>query len=436
MRTIISSLILCVFAATSAAADTLSVEQAVAIALRNNYRIQIAQNNAGIADNNRGLGLAEFLPRVDLSGTAQSSTSRQETNSPFSFGDSDTDLLSAGATLNWTIFDGFSMFADNARLHDLARLGEYQARDIIERTVVAVEQAYFNLIQQELLLQVAEATREISATRLEKERVRKELGGVSSTDFLNAQVAYNNDQANFLQQELNIITARQDLNILLGRNPSAPISVDREIIVDSLDTDLKQLIDQALRENALLRVAQENRNAARNAVTAARSGFLPRLSLNAGYDYADRTVNTLGAEAREIDTKSRDARIGLNLSFNLFNGGRDRITWSNAILNSRNQELALRETEQLLRAEIQDAYATYQQRIKLVALEQENVVAATQYLQLEQDRYRIGAGNSIEFRDAQNQLARAQATLIGARFQARMAQLELERLTGKLIVAP
>jgi outer membrane protein len=67
-----------------------------------------------------------------------------------------------------------------------------------------------------------------------------------------------------------------------------------------------------------------------------------------------------------------------------------------------------------------------------VKLEEQNLVAAQQNLDLQLERYNIGTANSLEFRDAQVNLIRAQTTLIAACYQARITRLEIEQLIGKV----
>jgi outer membrane protein len=83
---------------------------------------------------------------------------------------------------------------------------------------------------------------------------------------------------------------------------------------------------------------------------------------------------------------------------------------------------------------VRERYVTMQKRLELMELEEQNVVAATQNLQLQQDKYNIGATTSLEFRDAQVNLIRSQSTLIVARFQARISRLEIEQLIGNIQV--
>ncbi len=95
----------------------------------------------------------------------------------------------------------------------------------------------------------------------------------------------------------------------------------------------------------------------------------------------------------------------------------------------------LKDARNQLAGLIREKYDTFQKHLELVALEQENVIAARQNLQLQQDRFEIGATTSLEFRDAQVNLIRAQTELIVARYQARITRLEIEQLTGRLVLS-
>lgn len=433
MKTTIVMMLLC--AASLYAQQEMTVEDAITIGLKNNFDIQIARHTAEIQENNTGLGTAGFLPTVNASGDLQMLTSDQQTNSPFSFGKSDTRNAGSQIALNWTLFDGFRMFIDNSRYKELAKLGKFQSKNSIENTVVEILRDYFNLVQQEQLLDVAKNTREVSETRLSKERVRNELGAASSTDLLNAQVSFNNDEADVLNQELQVLIAAKDLNILLGRDPSTPVSVKKEIIIPPFEMDLEELIRLAEERNSILTVARQNKIVADHNAQLASAFFYPTITLNATYGYADRLVSSSSDRfPDDINTKSTDGVIGLTLSYNLFNGNRDRINLQNARIEARNRELELQDSRNQLAGLVREKLVTFQKRMELVRLEQQNVVAAEQNLELQQDRFQIGATSSLEFRDAQVNLSRAQTTLIVARYQARITALEIQQLTGELNV--
>lgn len=430
MRTICLFLLFLIF--TTQAQQVLTIEDAIQLGLENNFSIRIARNNAQIAENNRGLGTAGFLPNLDVAGNAQYLDSKQETNSPFSFGNSQTESWNGQISLNWTLFDGFRMFVDKSRFNQLAELGEAQARNVIESSIVGILAAFFNLVQQEQLLEVAQSTLEISEARLNKERVRRDVGGASSTDYLNAQVSYNEDKGSVINQELRVTVAQKELNLALGQKPNIDITVVREINVPPLSKTYEELLALVLERNSGLFVAQKTREISNQEVKLAKSNFSPRLSLSSSYNYSDRTISGSARFEEDINTISNDGLIGLNLSWNLFNGFRNKIQLENARIDAKSIELAYQDTRNQLEGLLREVYQTFFKRLELIELEEQNVVAARQNLQLQRDRYDIGSVTFLEYRDAQLNLNRAQITLIIARFQSRITRLEIERLTGNL----
>ena len=122
------------------------------------------------------------------------------------------------------------------------------------------------------------------------------------------------------------------------------------------------------------------------------------------------------------------------LSFNLFNGNIDKINYQNARLQAINQELFLKDVENQIAGLVQEKLTTFQKRLAKVYLEEENTVTARQNLALQKERYAVGASDSLDFRDAQVNYARAQVNLIVARFDARISLLEIQQLIGKVAI--
>jgi outer membrane protein TolC len=421
------------------AQNIVTAEDAVKIGLKNNYDIQIAKNNQEIAENSSGFGTAGFLPILNATGTYNVSNSEQDTDSPFSFGDTDNRTKNAQLTLNWTLFDGFKMFIDNSRYNELAKLGTYQSRNTIENSVIGILRAYYNVVQQKQLLEVSKNSLEISRLRMEKEQVRKDLGSSSSTDFLNARVSYNNDRSSFLKQELQLLVAKKDLNLILGREPNKTFDVQEQIQVSMIELNFDELLELSNKNNKTLLISKQNKLIADKKFSLSKSVYYPRLALNANYGYTDSHTDRLGVltsseMSSDIESKSIDRSVGLTLNFNLFNGFRDKINYQNAKLEAKNQELSFNKSLNELNGLIHEKYTSLSQQIQITKLEEENVIAAQQNLRLLQDLFQVGAASSLEFRDAQVNLARSQANLIAAKFQAKMMRIELEQLAGMLTI--
>ncbi len=417
------------------AEDNMTLQEAVSIGLRNNFDIQIAHNSAQAARNDIGKGMAGFLPTLDSLGNFGYDTTRYHGGTGPVGGDQDYRTYGSQLSLQWTLFDGFRMFADNRRYRELYLQGEEEARDIIETTVVAIMRAYFDFVQQEQLLDVAVRNRDISRTRLEREEIRRSLGGVSSTDVLNARVNFNTDQTTLLEQELRVNIARKELNILLVREAEEPLSIKKEIAVPLLELSLPELQKRSRDANATLQAAQHRMLAVEEQVKIADAAFWPQLIFGGQYGYTNRNAVKGGPLPRgSLDSKTADAAATLQLKFNLFNGDIDRINAQNARLSAKSAALSLADIQSRLSGFMYELYKTFLKQVEVVDIETQNTVTAEQNLQLQKERYMVGASDSLDFRDAQVNVIRAKAALITSRYQARIAYLDIQRLIGEISI--
>ncbi len=417
------------------AQQEMTVEDAIRIGLQNNYNIRISRNTARIAENNKGKGIANFLPKLDASETYRYDAVNENTSSPLSFGNSDTRQWNSDLQLSWTLFDGFRMFADKRRYDDLAHAGTSQARDQIETTVVSIMASFFNLVQQQQLLTVARTNRDISRIRLDREEIRRELGGASSTDILNARVDFNKDQSVLLDQELAVTIARNDLNTLLARDPLSPLNVVKDIQVEPVEQSFDELLARARDRNSTLRSARYNQKATEESVRIAKSAFWPRIDLSGSYGYSDRSL--FGADAGSMADRNShavNAGIGLVMTFNMFNGNLDRINLQNSRIEQVNSMLSVRDLENRLAGLMQEKYTTFLKRMEKMQLEVQNLDTARLNLERQKERYATGASDSLDFRDAQVNYAQAQVRMIVARYDARIAQLDVEKLTARIAI--
>jgi len=157
------------------------------------------------------------------------------------------------------------------------------------------------------------------------------------------------------------------------------------------------------------------------------------LSLNANYGYNDRALfgDDVMPSARSR-SETIDASVGLALTFNLFNGNIDSINYQNAVIENKNSVLSFKNIKNQLAGLVLEKHTTFNNQVEKVQLEDENVVTAEQNLKLQKERYAVGASDSLDFRDAQVNMVRANTSLIVARYQARITLLEIEQLIGKI----
>ena len=181
--------------------ESLSLEEAIKIALLNNYSINIAGNEKEISDNNFSLGNAGFLPQLDAEGsyTKSSNNTSQEylTGQQITGAGAKSTSLSGDITLNWTIFNGFQMFAGLNQLKELKKQGEINFKIVVENNISDLISTYYNIIRQKQVLAVIERSINISEERVRIAQDKKQLGSGSKFDLLQAQVDLNEDRSSF-----------------------------------------------------------------------------------------------------------------------------------------------------------------------------------------------------------------------------------------------
>ena len=178
--------------------DTLHLENAVSITLDNNYSILVARNELKIDEVNTSIGAAGFLPRIDAD--AGFLKSRINSNQEYFDGrrvernDAVSENLSAGVSLNWTIFDGLRMFASLDRLKTLRESGRIRLKGEIENGITSVIKNYYDIVRLYLRMEVLERTLAISEERVRIAESKKEVGSGSKFELTQAKVDLNEGQ--------------------------------------------------------------------------------------------------------------------------------------------------------------------------------------------------------------------------------------------------
>src|SRR5690606_2396683 len=207
----------------------LTIEEAIAIALENNYDIRLVAKDADIAINNVHVGNAGMLPSV--SGDVSAAASIQNTTQTLLSGETRAlrgarNRSSAyGVSLDWTIFDGLQMFVRYDQLKALKELGEANLKTAVLSTVYEVVSGYFDLVQQQQLIKATQTALELSAFRYQTAESRYQIGRASKLEVLAASVDLNTDTTNLLRQRDLYRTTQIRLNELLARDVNTDFTV-------------------------------------------------------------------------------------------------------------------------------------------------------------------------------------------------------------------
>lgn len=411
--------------------DTVSFQEILSIALKNNFHLIVLTNETEIASNNNTAGAAGLLPSLDV--TASNNNSVVNSKQQFyngTFREANNALnnsFTALAALNWTVFNGRKLMAEKEILEELENIGLLNLQQEIELISLELASLYFQLVQEQKLLQVLKYNLEISGARLHLAEKKYSLGAASEVDLNQARIDMGTDSTLFIRQDVLIKNLAADINALAGRSPEIKFSAEHDILLGE-KVDYKMLLETMQNQNYSLLMMRADVQLAYLDIKQKRAGLMPVLSLFTNYSY---TTSRSETGLLETSTQTGPA-FGLNFSYTLFDGLNNRRQMQNSKINHQSAQVKADETLNSLHAALFKTYNGYNGAAKQVILEQKNLENASKNLTIAVELYKSGAINEIEFRDIQKKALEAENRLLVAEFTTKIAELSLRQISGTL----
>ena len=446
----------CIFT-TNAQNQLLTKEEAVKLTLENNLGIVIAENNVRVAENNKSLLNSGFLPTI----TGSAGADYQRDDSTFEFpgqflsdpdtgetllddaGDPvprpDTDLYKAEAQrynaqirADYVLFDGLGRLYDLKRLKEEYNLSTLQARETIETTILQLFTIYFEAARLSENITVLEETYANTNDRLERTTYSFEYGQINKLDVLNAQVDLVTDSINLMNERQLFENTTRDLNIVLNKDLENRFAVDTMVtFIDHIR--LAEFLASGEENNVVMLQAKSNMSINDYTLKSAKSAFLPTLGLTGSYGW-NLNQNAPGAFFPGVNVNNtRNFILGATLTWNVFDGGSSITQVKNAKILLDSQEAQQNQIALEVKRDIANAKGDYENRLKVFELQEQNVITATDNYNRSNERYRLGQITSVELRQAQINLLNAKTNRNLAKYNAKLAELQLLQLTGQLL---
>ena len=415
------------------AQNVITPEKAIALALENNYGIKLANTNIEVAKNNASILNSGYLPTV--TGNAGAVYNLDNTEAEFADGrittlnGAESSRYNASIDLNYVLFDGLGRAYNYKQLKETQQLTELQARETIEITILQLFTVYYSVAELIENTNVIKKTLNITKDRLIRAQYQFEYGQSTKLALLNAEVDINNDSINVMNSEQQLNNSKRDLNLVLGKTLLDGFNIDTAIVFDNL-YDKDELLEKAKSNNVNL--LQINKSIDINAlgVNSEKSAFLPTIGLVGSYGWNKNNNNGAAFVAGFVNTGLSG---GLNLSWNLFDGGTSITRVKNAKINLEANTIQREEQLVTLERDFNNIWDDYQNRLKIYRLQEENIKTAQNNFDRTEEKFKLGQVNSIEFRQAQLNLLNAELSKNRAKYLAKLAELQLLQLSGDLL---
>ncbi|MFI2742256.1 TolC family protein [Zhouia sp. PK063] len=413
------------------AQEVLTAEEAISITLKNNFEIRLAKNTLEATKLGVTPGFAGMLPQVDAvlqdNNRVQNLTQTRSDGTENSLPNAKNNSLDYGVSLDWTLFDGFRMFAQYNQLKEQKKLSDAELQKAVIANVSNVLVTYYDLVQQQQQLLALDSTVVISKQRVTLAQNRFTIGKASKLEVLNAKVDLNTDETTLLKQQESFANTKIELNRLLSRKSETAFDVVDEIALDS-NLFLPSLEERTKQQNPELLAQTINQRIAELELKKVKAERFPTLVASTGYNFSN-SESSLGYTT---NSSSHGFNYGVSINLNVFNGFNQNRSEKIAKLDIDNSKLLIEQQEKAVLAQLHTAFKTYQTNLKLITFEQNNEAIAKENLEITMDKYRIGTIPTIEFRTAQLNYINAQLRLSDAKFQAKLSEISLKALSGSL----
>ena len=407
--------------------------KAIALALEHNYGIQIANNNVEVAENNQSVLNSGYLPT--LTGNAGATYNQDNLSADFSNGQSTTlngaesSRYNAGISLNYTLFDGLGRYYDYKILKEEYNLTELQARETIENTVTQLLAVYYDVARRTENLKSLQETLNISKDRLTRSEYQFEYGQNTKLDVLNAEVDINNDNINIINANQDLINAKRDLNVVTGNTIVQEFEVDTTITF-VLQLDKQDLLDKLYVNNVSIIQNEKNITINEFIIKANKSGYLPAIGLSGTYGWNENNNNAASFVAVSTNT---GLSAGVNLSWNIFDGGGTITRVKNARIDLENQNLQKEQIKLDIERNFNNAWDDYQNKLEIFRVQENNIRTSKNNFERTAEKFKLGQVTSIVFRQAQFNLLRSELNRNEAKYDAKLAEVLVLRLSGELL---
>jgi outer membrane protein len=465
----------------SAPPTTLTIDQAIELARRNNPDLQQAQNKRVGARAAVRSAYGALLPGADASLTALRQQGGQQIFSGTSLG--------ASSDINQSSYEiGFNYRINSATL--ITPSLQRANRDAVEADITgATENLRSNVSQQYLTALQAEANADLQDTlvvasqqELILAQAREIVGSGTQLDVQRAEVALGLQKVQALKARNQVEIEKLRLYQLMGVNQPPNVKLVSQFTVTPINLDVQQLIASARNQNPGVVALRSREHMADLNVKREKGEYSPTLSLSTGiggytYGYTNPDFPVQQAQAQFEDARAscirtEEVRAALNLSnqlaqctamaftdaqaqairsgnskfpFNftrsprsisatlslpLFDGFAREQRLQEAMANRSDARYSVRARELALTADVTAAYLTVQTAEKTVELQEQNAEKAKQELKLVQDRFRIGATTFVDLTEARATYERAESDRINAVYDYHKAFAALESAVG------
>jgi outer membrane protein TolC len=427
-------LFVCAFVFSFTFAQKITLNDAVAIALKNSLSIQLGKNNVKIANIYNSFGIAGGLPLVYGTGanTEQVSDLRQKYSDPTKNTSTDnarSNTLSASLYASELLYNGGRVVTAKKRLGTIESQSKQQLNSRALVIVYNVMLKYYDVIRQQSYAKTLERSIDASKQKLDIVKAQQGVGMANNADLFQAQVDLNTQLQNLKAQQLVIDQDKTDLLTLLTLNPDSTVAIEDTILIDK-SLKLPSILN-GVSTNPDIVAANQQISINRFIEKETGAQRYPSLGINGGFNL-NSTQNIGFSLYSALLNQNYGPFVGATLTVPIFNGSIYKKQQQVAAVNTRNAAL-MRDTLMIgYTANAVKSWQAYQNNLEQLETAVQNFNLSQQLLDLVVKRFQLRQATIVDVKNAQQSFENAGYLLVNVSYAAKAAEIQLKRFANQL----
>ena len=416
------------------AQNSISLEKALAITIKENIDIKIKTTELDQVKNYEKVGVLGVLPIIKVNGAASGNTGSSsiefatEDFPEINDADSESKSIIGNVEISYSLFGGLASVYTYQKLKKQSDLKSTELLMKIEQVLLNTAKQYYDIAYLQEENKILYELLEVSKERYSRVKIQNEFGNASKLDLLAAEIDLNKDSVSVMNSDYELKAAKERLNQTLNKDLSTDYAVESYVEINK-DLNYSELLELTNQNNSNILFHQYLIEITRKDKKINNTSIFPSVSVSAQYGYNQNESNT----SIILDQSNTGLTGFVNLSWDIFDAmARKRIA-QNTQIEIESNELKLESIKKEIQKEFNVTYQQYENNIKLIEIETRNNEASERFFQRAKNQFFQGQLSRSDFRLAQVDLSISKNRLNQSLFMAKIAELNLYRLSGKII---
>ncbi|MDR2006133.1 MAG: TolC family protein [Acidaminococcales bacterium] len=406
------------FADESTAAENavvLDLDKAIQMALDNNPKTMIASGNLKSAAGSVKQALGQYGPQIVLQHTEN--RVKNYTVLPINI----TESFNNSASVSLPVYTGGARRGNMRTANRNYEIAKLEIGRTDQEVKLDATTAYYTVLQTRNLVALGTESVARLQEHLKNVQAQFDVGIVAKVDVLRSQVELANSQQDLIKAQNSYDVAVASLNNVVGLPLETQTVVDDELAHSNYAKSLEDCIDFSRQHQPQIIQAAKAVEAARGGVMAARSGYLPNISISAGYGWGDREFPG--------DEKS-SWNVSATMNFTLFDSNitRGRVDSAQGTLVQR--QASYQQIRDNVFLAVRSSYLSLREAEKRIETASVTVETAEEDYKIALVRYQAGVGTNTDVLDAQVALTQAKTNYVQALYDYNTSWANLENAMG------